>query len=84
MYVWLGLTLVELTPSPKSQAKVIGARPPVAEPVNATASGASPLVGLAEAAATRAGDTTTAAVALAVRLLASVTVTAAVYAPAAE
>jgi hypothetical protein len=33
---------VELVPSPKDQAKVYGAVPPVGLPVNVTASGASP------------------------------------------
>ena len=77
-YIWLGLWLVDVVPSPKLHENVIGARPPPAEPVNATVSGASPLVGLADAPALRVGETTTPAVALAVRAFASVTVSVAV------
>ena len=55
-----------------------GPRPPLVDPVKMTVSGAAPLLALAEALATRLGETTTVAVAAAVPALASVMVSVAV------
>ena len=52
--------------------------------MKATASGASPLVGVADALAPRLGETTTLAVAVDTWPLLSLTVSVAVYVPAAE
>lgn len=51
LYVWLGFCAVLVEPSPKFQLNEYGAVPPVAEPVNDTASGALPVVGAPEAVA---------------------------------
>ncbi len=44
MYVWVGFWAVDLPPSPKSHAQLVGA--PVEVSVKVTASGAGPLAGV--------------------------------------
>ena len=82
--MWLGFWLVEAAlPSPKLQLKVNGAVPPEGSAVRLTFTGASPAGGFAAAVSAGRALTTTCTVAVFLTALASVTVSVAVYVPAA-